>query len=485
MFLQNLEEFVLDEDKIVTYKWLSKTLNIHVNQSKQLLFAFCSNKSRQESVTATYLLAGRLRSTGENHVTVIGEEKYLEVKSSFDSLTSEHVYSVQKVRKTPSQSILYTADSQTVDVKEDGITRLGAIRCKESVRRAAEELALLRINVPLPSSAPAVSKAKQPAPAPVKEPERVSPKKSPVKSDKIGKDAAGKDSKAKGGLAAMFAAQTSKASGKATAAPAKNNASNKKGAGISNFFSKVNKEAENAKAKKCDSSPGVTGNEEEPINIDADVPSAKPLSPIQLEKRTDSELKKKAPPKATKDSKQKRSRTKDKKEKDDPKKRKRIVVQESDSSDDDMFAGEEEEEEKAPSREPSPVPVLEAQALESDDDEIVPPTPTVESNNSNGRRRRKRKVTKDKTFMDDDGYVVTEKVTEYESYSESDTENTEAKKMKEPPVSSSNSNNKESTSSGKNKSEKAKAQTKKASPVKKSPMKNKQQSLMNFFKKKE
>ncbi|KAJ1531577.1 hypothetical protein ONE63_000249 [Megalurothrips usitatus] len=409
MFLQNLEEFVLDEDKIVTYKWLSKTLNIHVNQSKQLLFAFCSNKSRQESVTATYLLAGRLRSTGENHVTVIGEEKYLEVKSSFDSLTSEHVYSVQKVRKTPSQSILYTADSQTVDVKEDGITRLGAIRCKESVRRAAEELALLRINVPLPSSAPAVSKAKQPAPAPVKEPERVSPKKSPVKSDKIGKDAAGKDSKAKGGLAAMFAAQTSKASGKATAAPAK----------------------------------------------------------------------------ATKDSKQKRSRTKDKKEKDDPKKRKRIVVQESDSSDDDMFAGEEEEEEKAPSREPSPVPVLEAQALESDDDEIVPPTPTVESNNSNGRRRRKRKVTKDKTFMDDDGYVVTEKVTEYESYSESDTENTEAKKMKEPPVSSSNSNNKESTSSGKNKSEKAKAQTKKASPVKKSPMKNKQQSLMNFFKKKE
>lgn len=79
-------------------------------------------------------------------------------------------------------------------------------------------------------------------------------------------------------------------------------------------------------------------------------------------------------------------------------------------------------------------------------------------------------------------------MTEYESYSESDTECTEVKKMKEPPI---NGKEKESSSASNGKKNNSKATSKKGSQVNKSPVntkspvKNKQQSLMNFFKKKD
>lgn len=66
----------------------------------------------------------------------------------------------------------------------------------------------------------------------------------------------------------------------------------------------------------------------------------------------------------------------------------------------DIFA----DEGNASSREPSPEPVLEAKALESEEEDVIAPTPSSDQNGSQ-RCRRRRKVTKDKTFMDDDGYV--------------------------------------------------------------------------------
>lgn len=487
MYLQNLEEFVMDEDKIVTYKWLSKTLNIHVNQSKQLLYTFC--KDKKDLVSATFLIAGKLRCNGECHMVVVGQDQYEEMKLSFESLSSEHVYSIQRAKKTPSLSTLYTVNTQPFDEKE-GVESLGAIRCKESVRRAAEELALLRITVPPPAPAKVVPKQTQSAASSSKESEKVSPLKS-KSEERNGKEPATKD-KAKGGLAAMFAAQTSKAS-KSTAASSsttKNNTAGKKTGGISNFFSKVSKEEPTEKSSKPDGNkePTVKTCEEESVDVENvseeakeicdDIPSKHSSSvTAKVEKKPSPESKSKQTPKATKQNKKKRVKAQEKK--DDGKKRKRIR-QISDSSDDDIF---DEEEDKVSSREPSPVPVLEAKALESDEeDDVIPPTPDAGS--SSGRVRRKRKVNKDKTFMDDDGYVVTQKVTEYESYSESDTENQESKKMKEPP---STASSKESPSSSKSKTKKGKAPaSKKPSPIKnKSPAKNKQQSLMNFFKKKD
>lgn len=77
---------------------------------------------------------------------------------------------------------------------------------------------------------------------------------------------------------------------------------------------------------------------------------------------------------------------------------------------------------------------------------------------------------------------MTQKVTEYESYSESDSEAKEIKKVKEPLVNGKAT----STTSNTIKSDKLKAASKKSSPAKsKSPTKSKQQSLTSFFKRKE
>ncbi|KAK3925780.1 DNA polymerase delta subunit 3 [Frankliniella fusca] len=494
MYLQNIEEFVLDEDKIVTYKWLSKSLNIHVNKSKQLLYTFCKNK--KDSVSATFLIAGKLRCNGECHMVVVGQDKYEETKSLFESFSSEHVYSVQKALQPPALSTLYSVDTQPVDEKDGGcFDSLGAIRCKESVRRAAEELALLRITVPPPQPTKAAPKQLKPSGAsPSKEPKKASPLKSKTE-DKKGNEPAAKD-KAKGGLAAMFAAQTSKASkssASSSSTTAKNNTASKKPGGISNFFSKVSKEealqknekivikeASSDKSNSKETAKGEKASEEPRESSDGVSAKKANTAAVKLETKPSPDIKSKQQPKATTQNKKRRSKAQEKK--DDGKKRKRIM-QISDSSDDEIF----DEEEKVSSREQSPVPVLQAKALESDeenDEDVIPPTP--EAGSSTGRIRRKRKVIKDNTFMDGDGYVVTQKVTEYESYSESDNENQEPKKMKDSPASAVVSKE-SSASSSKSKDEKSKAPgSKKASPVNhKSPAKNKQQSLMNFFKKKD
>ena len=490
MFLQNIEEFVFDEEKIVTYKWLSRVLNIHVNLSKQLLYTFCSKDARQDSVCATYLLAGQLRSTGEDHISVVGQDKYEEAKSLFDSLTSEHVYSVQKSKKTPSQSTLYTVDSQPVEEKDEGPSSLGAIQCSESVRRAAEEISLLRITVAPVQSAGVAAKSAKPAPTINK----VSPTKPKTDDKDVKGEHVPKDGKAKGGLAAMFAAQASKTSTKtaASTSSAKSCSKNKTG-GISNFFSKVDKQINaketltEEKEEVMDSDKGVLETNKSKSEIKKpDIDSNKPAEKPEAET-------KKPPPvinnKSTKNSKKNNKRVRESSKKQEPKKRRRIVVPDLDSSDDDIFA-----EDGISSREPTPEPespVLEAKVLESDEEEdVIPPTP-VNKDNENGRVRRRRKVTKDKTFMDDDGYVVTEKVTEYESYSESDSETNEVKKMKEPEVkgntvqASTSSNNKKTSTSKSSKGQKSSPAKAKSPSKTNQPTKNKQQSLMSFFKKKD
>jgi len=66
----------------------------------------------------------------------------------------------------------------------------------------------------------------------------------------------------------------------------------------------------------------------------------------------------------------------------------------------DMFASEQEDSpEPVRSRSPSPPP---ARKIIDSDDEVIPPTPQTENDTKN---RRKRKVVKDKSYMDEDGFV--------------------------------------------------------------------------------
>merc|ERR1712241_885836 len=95
---ENLEEYIIDENKVVTYRWLSLTLNIHVNQAKQELFSFVTskrNKGGNDDVNVTYFVAGLGQTkTGEpcHRCVVVPEAEMTAVKSQLSAVTSCHVY---------------------------------------------------------------------------------------------------------------------------------------------------------------------------------------------------------------------------------------------------------------------------------------------------------------------------------------------------------------------------------------------------------
>ncbi|XP_016361553.1 DNA polymerase delta subunit 3-like [Sinocyclocheilus anshuiensis] len=80
LYLDNIDEFVNDQNKIVTYKWLSLTLGVHVNTAKQMLYHYLQQKRNESSGTplhATYLVSGKCVENGStcHKVSVVREDK--------------------------------------------------------------------------------------------------------------------------------------------------------------------------------------------------------------------------------------------------------------------------------------------------------------------------------------------------------------------------------------------------------------------------
>ncbi|XP_034021688.1 DNA polymerase delta subunit 3-like [Thalassophryne amazonica] len=79
LYLDNIDEFVNDDNKIVTYKWLSLTLGVHVNTAKQMLFHYLDHKRKESAAQlhATYLVSGKFMENGQasHKVSVVREEQ--------------------------------------------------------------------------------------------------------------------------------------------------------------------------------------------------------------------------------------------------------------------------------------------------------------------------------------------------------------------------------------------------------------------------
>jgi len=99
VYLENLQEYIFDEGKIVTYKWLSRELSVHVNNAKQMLWHFW-NSRKQDGLSATFLLAGEGvdAPTGRPSLSVrlVSEDKLEIAKSELSSILSVHIYSLSK-----------------------------------------------------------------------------------------------------------------------------------------------------------------------------------------------------------------------------------------------------------------------------------------------------------------------------------------------------------------------------------------------------
>jgi len=406
MYMENLEEWILEENKVVTYKFLSRSLKVHVNVAKQMLFNFVESKKSSSTplLGIVYLVSGAIENKDADKpaddatesntlkVMLVKEKDLKEILPEFSKVYSQHIYSVQ-LAEAVNQTSLYATDLEVFKEDPTGATALTAIKNKNAVPREA-----VRISIEVKKTE-IKKEVKQEIKKEVKKTgiegafanaKKVSPKKNDASGDT-------KEEKPK-------------------VVDRNNKAAKKPGTShIANFFAKQAAKPKVEKKEIKEEDVEIKNEEKENIanqkiedeaanNGKTDSSEKKVLkSPVKENRISPKKAPKKTPPK---DKKKKESLKED-----DNKKRKRIQVM-SDSEDE---AGEDDEKVDDIEEEAPPTSKL----IESSDDEEIPPTPKQPTRTSKpGRRRVRRQV--DKTYVDDQGFMVTKK--EYESASETDDE---------------------------------------------------------------
>lgn len=439
LYLDNIDEYVNDQDKIVTYKWLSLTLGVHVNTAKQMLFHYLDLKRKESSAQlhATYLVSGKCVDNGQasHKVSVIKEDKLEDFKSKMSLIVSVHVYSVQKALLKDSGP-LYSVDYDAVKDNMKNCSKYSAIRCAGAVPVSSVEhtRAIQRAPSPEPESRKsAVNGSAHPAPKPSTKPQKgimgMFASKTSSKNQDDGKDVKSEQKEE----APVDDAPKSKPAVKANP--------------MMNFFG-------SQAAKK----PEKTVKQEEAPPSSSSVEQKRP-QPEEEEKQAAV-----VKPKPKDTQKESRSKTKRVEESDseddkmDKKKRRRIKKPVSDSSDEDVIPDSPQQME---TREPSPSPKKEIKAVSHS-----------RQRDAEMKTRKRRRVLKSRTFLDEEGCMVTEKGYESESYSETEDDFQAAKPAPKHPVPAKRPASKP---------DEKKSQKKNSANANKG---SKQASIMGFFQKK-
>ncbi|KAI0127164.1 DNA polymerase subunit Cdc27 [Xylariales sp. AK1849] len=374
-----LAQQILTEDKLVTYRLLSRALKVHVNTAKEMLFEFhkWQNDKRPGTLHATYLVYGTPKKAEEQDgdvemtdsmsesglpfsdeapthtLTLVQEEQLHEVLQQYEEVTSIHVYSLAPHPLKDLQLLADTARSvnnmSVVDESPGSVEVYGAIS-NPGVRKRERKGAM-------PKPAPVVKAepkplVKQEAKAVVEdEPKAAQPAparetKAPVKTTKKGAAVPGLKRQSSSGIGQMFA--------KAAANP-----------------------------KKPAAKPT------------SETPSAPESPALSDEGEDDSEMLD-VKPDTTEAGKARKTRQAE-------------LRRMMDESDEEPEAKVDSPVEELIEEEPSP-PEPEPKAEEGPA-EIV-------SSTGDGRKRGRRRVTKKKQVMDDQGYLVTIQEQGWESFSE-------------------------------------------------------------------
>ncbi|XP_072929217.1 DNA polymerase delta subunit 3-like [Epargyreus clarus] len=430
-----LKSMLLDEEKLITYVSLSKDLCIHVNNSKLLLKRIV-NSVRQDrpdlQLNVTYILSGATDSNNAKTI-VCPEEDLGKQKESFKNIFFEHIYSVNMGRPR-----VDTAAYLTVNKFDDFVLCSGLIKSSQCDKRTSVEIGNLKsssheITVPEKSkSLPASSKIKQ---------ESDTKKNNYTEIKPVSKD---KESKSEPIIKKEVVSPKKETSGNNKPKLSSTNG-HKTQKGIAGFFSKPNNSTKkevkpviqngnDAKVKVEKNNSKVEEMETEPSNM---LPINDKLKKDDNANKILNEIKKSSKV---------------------DKKRKRVLhVSDSDSDheNNDPFVDDSNTE----------------QVITHESDDEIPPTPTtnsikITSGIVNPKKRRK---VVDKTYTDEEGYILTKKVEVYESCSENEEDIKEVKEKLQPKIVKTETSPKEKSSGNK----------KKVSP----PQKGKQPTLTNFFKK--
>uniref|UniRef100_A0A2A4JVJ8 DNA polymerase delta subunit 3 n=1 Tax=Heliothis virescens TaxID=7102 RepID=A0A2A4JVJ8_HELVI len=437
--LKAVQELILDEQKLVTYISVSKELCIHVNEAKSLLSQIVKDirKSHPETIlSVSYIISGLL-SDNSGCLTVCPEGELDTLKKTFKIIFYEHVYCVSRGPNSV-DNVALTA----VNKFEDLTLCTGLIRANACIKRTDDEIGNLKSkNLPV-FNEPKATSVRQNSKSAVKEVSKHDTvKETEVKIEpniKLENPSPKKDTS--NNKAISNKANTNKTASK----------------GIAGFFSKVNGDSNKAKKPKV---------QEPEIKVEKDVATEAKTIETKTSPKTETNT-------SAKNGKDKvnnnKALTQIKKNAKVDKKRKRLLHvsdSESETEDNDPFKSEMD--------------------VDQDSEDEIPPTPTVNtvkitSGIVNPKKRRK---IVDKTYTDEDGYILTKKEEVYESFSENEEETKEnSNQIKE--------NGIQEKTSAKEKSVQKPIKTESSPPESKSkkkkispPQKGKQQTINSFFKK--
>lgn len=412
----------------VTYKWLSKELEVHVNVAKQMLWEFYEKHRDSGDIECTYLLIGTLKENGMR-VEVVRESDLSKAKEKFSKITSEHVYSIHK----PLEDLELLASSDT-----SGDVKFSAIKCDACVERNDEEMYRLRwgtaamkiteekvvnskpvepVNYSKIDKKPAAAKkngfknffntaGKQKSPETSKASKTEKDNESEDKNNSLsnGTDLTERSKGSEKNKSPLEKSKSTTGSSKSKKTSSKAEETNKtKKGGLESFFGKMSSLPKPAEVKAPEKKEEVKVPEKKEEEVKASKKKEKEVF----------ETKKVKEKEKTRGKKRIRSQSNDK----EAKKRKRIVVQ-SDSSDSEAQSDIDVEE-------PMPEAVAETETP------IRPKSPSPPAvKHENGKRKVLKMV--NETYKDDRGFIVTKKVHVYVSCSEDEEEKErEEKKKKE------------------------------------------------------
>lgn len=457
LYLDNIDEYVHDHNKIVTYKWLSLTLGVHVNTAKQMLFHYLDHKRKESSAQlhATYLVSGKCEDNGHSShkVSVVREEQLEDFKAKLSLIVSEHVYSVQKALLRDSGP-LYSVDYDAVKDNLKDCSRFSAIRCADATPLTPLEQQQAREQQCPPS----------PPPQPQSRPAANGHAKPPAKQQKGIMGMFGNKAAA---AAPKKPEKEAKAEMKEEAAPTpavdvpKSKPAAKANPMMHFFGSQATKKPDRVKQEEAAPSSSSAQQPEQSLQ-----PQKKQEKKKQEEKKQEKKQEAATAEPAKEEKKKKESRSKTKRIEDsdgedesmEKKKRRRIKKPEPDSSDEDVIPD-------------SPTPMESRQLPPPSPKKEVEPVSHSHQGSCDKKIRNRRRVLKSRTFIDDEGCIVTEKGYESESYSEAEDD-------VPPPKHAAKAAAKPAAS---NKDEEKKSQKKAAASANKG---TKQASIMGFFQKK-
>ncbi|XP_026759626.2 DNA polymerase delta subunit 3-like [Galleria mellonella] len=443
--LNTLKEMLLDEDRLITYVSLSKELCVHVNESKLLLNKIVDLIKKNHptiNLCVNYIISG-LTDDNKAFTKICTDAEIDGIKKSSKLIFFQHIYSVAKGQPTV-DNMAYTA----INKIEDFLLCTGFIRSNLCIKRTVNEIGNLK------SSSQEIATHTKPV-IPVKK----------VKEEK--------DTKTEIGEPSIDIVQKSKPDptikqdNMSKKMDSRNH--NKSQKSIAGFFNKTDVHHKNDNYKNASNAIKMENGNKPNISIKVEEVDVKYDIDVEMEDvKNDYEEKNNGENKS-----KNKSITIVKKNAKVDKKRKRLLhVSDSESEDEknDPFADD--------------TSVTNRANAESDDE--IPPTPalnTIKITSGIVNPKKRRKIV-DKTYINEDGYILTKKEEIYESCSENEEVDIKENIQKVNEISPKKKQNnivlnKKPDVSPNNKKIGAKVNRKKSSP----PQKGKQQTLMNFFKK--